>query len=85
MERLISDLGSLPEENGNSGALDRVIILRGSRDGFMNYEGLKSRGQTCSMEKFARIKKGVKPDDIVNLQFTSGSTGSPKAAMLTHL
>jgi long-subunit acyl-CoA synthetase (AMP-forming) len=26
----------------------------------------------------------VSPHDVVNLQFTSGSTGNPKAAMLTH-
>lgn len=24
------------------------------------------------------------PEDVCNLQFTSGSTGNPKAAMLTH-
>ena len=23
-------------------------------------------------------------DDVINVQFTSGTTGSPKAAMLTH-
>jgi acyl-CoA synthetase (AMP-forming)/AMP-acid ligase II len=26
----------------------------------------------------------ISPHDVVNLQFTSGSTGNPKAAMLTH-
>jgi acyl-CoA synthetase (AMP-forming)/AMP-acid ligase II len=26
----------------------------------------------------------ISPHDVINLQFTSGSTGSPKAAMLTH-
>jgi mevalonyl-CoA ligase len=26
----------------------------------------------------------ISPYDVVNLQFTSGSTGNPKAAMLTH-
>ena len=26
----------------------------------------------------------VSPYDVANLQFTSGSTGNPKAAMLTH-
>ncbi|KAG4025285.1 hypothetical protein MFRU_061g00040 [Monilinia fructicola] len=84
VERLISELGPLPKENGNSEALDRLVMLRGSRDGFMNYDGLKRQGRTKSMREFERVKTTVKPDDIVNLQFTSGSTGSPKAAMLTH-
>lgn len=26
----------------------------------------------------------ISPYDVANLQFTSGSTGNPKAAMLTH-
>ncbi|KAJ5344788.1 hypothetical protein N7452_002792 [Penicillium brevicompactum] len=31
-----------------------------------------------------RAERKVTRDDVVNLQFTSGTTGSPKAAMLTH-
>ena len=27
----------------------------------------------------------VQPTDVLNLQFTSGTTGAPKAAMLTHM
>ncbi|KAF7914569.1 uncharacterized protein EAF01_000975 [Botrytis porri] len=83
-EKLISDLGPLPKHNGTSGFLDKVVMLRGARDGFMNYDGLKRQGRASSMAEFERVKSMVKPDDIVNLQFTSGSTGSPKAAMLTH-
>jgi fatty-acyl-CoA synthase len=30
------------------------------------------------------IQKTLSQHDVVNLQFTSGTTGSPKAAMLTH-
>jgi long-chain acyl-CoA synthetase len=30
------------------------------------------------------IQKSLSDQDVVNLQFTSGTTGSPKAAMLTH-
>ena len=30
------------------------------------------------------IEAQIKPEDITNIQFTSGTTGSPKAAALTH-
>ncbi|RAH40594.1 acetyl-CoA synthetase-like protein [Aspergillus brunneoviolaceus CBS 621.78] len=32
----------------------------------------------------AAISRTISPEDVLNLQFTSGTTGSPKAAMLTH-
>ncbi|PWY65929.1 acetyl-CoA synthetase-like protein [Aspergillus eucalypticola CBS 122712] len=32
----------------------------------------------------AAIARTTSPEDVLNLQFTSGTTGSPKAAMLTH-
>lgn len=32
----------------------------------------------------ALIERDLEADDIVNIQFTSGTTSSPKAACLTH-
>jgi long-subunit acyl-CoA synthetase (AMP-forming) len=86
VRKLLSDLGPTPKSDGNSEYLENVIMLRGSRERFMTYENLKSQGrQQCSMDNFEKARAMVNPDDVVNLQFTSGSTGSPKAAMLTHL
>ncbi|KAF7289906.1 hypothetical protein MIND_01365500 [Mycena indigotica] len=31
-----------------------------------------------------RIERGLNKDDVINLQFTSGTTGAPKAVSLTH-
>ncbi|KAJ5144246.1 uncharacterized protein N7515_003033 [Penicillium bovifimosum] len=43
--------------------------------------GLSESENNSSLEQ---AESRVIPEDVVNLQFTSGTTGSPKAAMLTH-
>jgi mevalonyl-CoA ligase len=43
-----------------------------------------SRSSPTSLAQVGAMEKIVKPHDILNLQFTSGSTGLPKAAALTH-
>ena len=37
-----------------------------------------------SILQLSKIEGQTKPEDITNIQFTSGTTGSPKAASLTH-
>lgn len=41
-------------------------------------------GKQVSIDALQAAERMVKDDDLVNLQFTSGTTGLPKAAMLTH-
>lgn len=50
---------------------------------FLNYDDITILGDRRSEEILAAESK-VLPSDILNLQFTSGSTGLPKAAALTH-
>ena len=80
---LINELGPRPQEQGRSKTLENVIMLRHTLGGFMTYSDLKKEGKRLGPEPLERV--AVYPDDTVNLQFTSGSTGNPKAAMLTHL
>jgi long-subunit acyl-CoA synthetase (AMP-forming) len=51
----------------------------------MTYSKLKINGEEIQDWVLSRARSLVDPDDICNLQYTSGSTGNPKAAMLTHL
>ncbi|KAF1911479.1 hypothetical protein BDU57DRAFT_461370 [Ampelomyces quisqualis] len=63
--------------------LKSVCLIRGS-NGFIGYEEFIEEAQ-CIPEHILEIFDGIiSPHDVANLQFTSGSTGNPKAAMLTH-
>lgn len=61
-----------------------TIILRGDAEGFSTYADTLQRGSRVSLELLHSAERKVLPHLICNLQFTSGTTGLPKAAMLTH-
>lgn len=64
--------------------LKTVCLIRGQHKDFLEYEGFINEAQSVP-EHILDIFDGViSLHDIANLQFTSGSTGNPKAAMLTH-
>ncbi|KAG1649417.1 Acyl-CoA synthetase family member 2, mitochondrial [Nymphon striatum] len=53
--------------------------------GTIAYDDLIISGKDQNAIKlFESSKKYVQPDDCINIQFTSGTTGIPKAAMLSH-
>lgn len=64
--------------------LKTVCLIRGDDDSFVRYAELLREAEDIP-EHILEIFDGVvSPHDVANLQFTSGSTGNPKAAMLTH-
>lgn len=50
-----------------------------------SWEGFLAEGEKTPIAELNHTERGVDPDDTVNLQFTSGTTGDPKAVMLSHL
>ncbi|GAB0131988.1 hypothetical protein EsDP_00000439 [Epichloe bromicola] len=63
----------------------RVFILRGDAGGdYQTYDDLIKSSSRKSQDGLHRAMRRVLPHQVVNLQFTSGTTGLPKAAMLTH-
>lgn len=81
---VLSTLGPYPTEKGSSTALEQIIILRGSYEAFGTYNEVIQKGQSISLRDLEFRENSLHPEDVCNLQFTSGSTGNPKAAMLTH-
>ncbi|KAK5063096.1 hypothetical protein LTR84_005172 [Exophiala bonariae] len=77
-----------PATGGNGGLLQHVVVLRhGSEQlerGLISYESLFQPNDSISDAQLQEAESLVSPDDVCSLQFTSGTTGSPKVAMLTH-
>ncbi|KAL1835373.1 hypothetical protein VTJ49DRAFT_6915 [Mycothermus thermophilus] len=62
----------------------KVVILRGDADGYTTYQDLLAQGSRVDPDHLHQAEAKVLPHLVCNLQFTSGTTGNPKAAMLTH-
>lgn len=52
--------------------------------GMLSWPGMLARGQSISLEVVHDAEKGLDANEPINIQYTSGTTGFPKAAMLTH-
>jgi fatty-acyl-CoA synthase len=65
--------------------LRRVIVLGASGEGMISYDEVMKLGKATGLtEKREQIEAAVGCDDIVLMQYTSGTTAFPKAAMLCH-
>lgn len=68
----------------HEGSKTEVVILRGDSEGYPTYKDLIRSSHGKNQDALHRAMSKVLPHQVVNLQFTSGTTGLPKAAMLTH-
>ncbi len=61
-----------------------VYIGQEKQRGMYTTAELLLLGSNVDDDKFNRMKSDVKCHDVVNMQYTSGTTGFPKGVMLTH-
>ena len=64
--------------------LRNVITVGFEMDGCLEWKDFMERSSLVPVEEVRRRASAVKPDDVCNMQYTSGTTGFPKGVMLTH-
>jgi fatty-acyl-CoA synthase len=54
------------------------------RPGWFDFDDLPGLAEPADDARLAQIAEALSPGDAINIQFTSGTTGLPKGATLTH-
>jgi fatty-acyl-CoA synthase len=61
-----------------------VFLGADAPSGMLPYGELERLGATVSTDEWQRATSGLAQHQVINMQYTSGTTGFPKGVMLTH-
>ncbi len=89
VRRVIPELDMAEPENIRSSTLPllkNVVYIgkRASVPGMLRFEEMVQRSETISDSELDTIIESTDENDVINMQYTSGTTGFPKGVMLTH-
>jgi fatty-acyl-CoA synthase len=66
-------------------ALQHIVHMQAApRPGMLGFEALRTLAGPAQRQRVAVLGAQLDPHDAINIQFTSGTTGQPKGATLTH-
>jgi fatty-acyl-CoA synthase len=69
----------IEEVRGEVPNLERVVLI-----GTNDWDELLARADEVTAEELAGVQLSLEPGDPINIQYTSGTTGFPKGATLSH-
>ncbi len=64
--------------------LRNIITVGFEKEGCLTWEEAWARANMVPLSEVQKMAAAVKPTDVCNMQYTSGTTGFPKGVMLTH-
>jgi long-chain acyl-CoA synthetase len=80
LQKVLSVRSKLPE-------LREIIVFDGEGDGspgVLSWSVFLARGDDVADARLDEASRQIEPDDLASLVYTSGTTGVPKGAMITH-
>ena len=82
---LDTDYVELLREATAPASLEEIVVMRGAApDGTTPFADFLARADTVDDTERADRTASISGDDLCHIMFTSGTTGDPKGAMLTH-
>jgi len=75
--------GMIADVRGECAELEQVVLLDEPGQP-ADWAALLAAGEGLPPDVVAQRMATLKPDDAINIQYTSGTTGSPKGATLSH-
>ncbi|TCP32359.1 fatty-acyl-CoA synthase [Scopulibacillus darangshiensis] len=74
-------------KSGACPKLQRMVYIgdEGPPDHMLHFNSLNGLGEEITDKALKERETSLEPGDVINMQYTSGTTGFPKGVMLTHL
>ena len=80
----VNELAAVGAQSGAIPGLERIIFIGDQTPaGFLPYDDLRAAAPRVSEAELDARSALIGPDDVINMQYTSGTTGFPKGVMLS--